>query len=316
LKLRNPLIVGSSVLTDSAEKNAAWDEVGCGAIVLPSLFEEQIELESKRIMKKEKIGDGSQLVWNFVKSTRIMNYLDLIRGSKNSCSIPIIASIHCYSDGGWIEFAAQIESAGADALELNISAIEANPEVDPMESAVRYISIVQKIKSVVGIPVIVKASKLFNNIPWLVNRLKQEGADAVVLFNKLYPADIDIDLMKATSGPILSHPEDVSDTLRWICLTASRVPGVDLAASTGVHSWQDVVKCILVGASAVQIVSALYPENGKEFVPDTLSRISEWMKSKDFISIDRMKGLFHIDKQVDVALFERAQFMKYFTNFH
>lgn len=314
LKLKNPIIIGSSGLTDSVDKNKAWEKAGCGAIVLRSLFEEQIENESRKLLKESDYPDAYHLIQNYVKGYKVMDYLNLIRESKNYCSIPVIASIHCYTDGRWIEFANQIENAGADALELNISAIVSDPSVSPMESSEKYISIVKKIKKTVTIPIIVKSSKLFNNIPWLVNQLKNNGADAVVLFNKLFQPDIDIDSLKITSGSIFSARQDLSDTLRWLALTNLNVPGIDLAASTGVHDWKDVIKCLLAGASAVYMVSAIYRDKEGRLVPEALRRIEKWMDSKGFKDIGTFRGKLNADPTVDTTMFERAQFMKYFSN--
>lgn len=314
LKLKNPIIVGSSGLTNSVDKNRVWDRAGCGAIVLKSLFEEQIENESRKSLKRYEYPDAYNLIWNYVKGNKVMDYLNLIRDSKNYCSIPVIASINCYTDGSWIEFANQIENAGADALELNISAIVSNPAVHPMESSERYIAIVKKIKETVRIPVIVKSSKLFNNIPWLVSQLKNNGADAVVLFNKLFQPDIDIDSFKIVSGSVFSSPQDLSDTLRWLFLTSSHVPGIDLAASTGVDDWRDVIKCLLAGASAVQIVSAVYQNKETRLIPEMIHQIEKWMDSKGFKNIDEFKGKLSVEPTIDTTVFERAQFMRYFSH--
>ena len=314
LKLRNPLIIGSSGLTASVDKNIAWEKAGCGAIVLRSLFEEQIENESQQFLEKSDYSSAHDLIRNYVKNNKIMDYLDLIRESKNRCSVPIIASINCYTDGGWVEFASQIESAGADALELNISAIVADPTIHPMDSSERYIRIVKKIKQTVHIPVIVKSSRLFNNIPWLVNQLKNNDVDAVVLFNKLYQPDINIDLMRVISGPVFSSQGDVSETLRWLSLASSYVPGIDLAASTGVQDWKDVIKCLLVGASAVQMVSALYQDRVGSLIPETIHQIEKWMDAKGFKDIDAFKGKLNAEPGVNATKFERAQFMKYFSS--
>ena len=314
LKLRNPIIIGSSGLTDSVDKNRAWDKAGCGAIVLKSLFEEQIESESKKLLKESDYPDAHNLIRNYVKGNKVMDYLNLIRDSKNYCSIPVIASINCYTDGSWIEFASQIESSGADALELNISAIVSNPAVHPMESSEKYIKILQRIKETIGIPIIVKSSKLFNNIPWLVNQLKNSGADAVVLFNKLFQPNIDIDSLKITSGSIFSSRQDLSDTLRWLSLTSSNVPEIDLAASTGVNDWKDVIKCLLAGASAVQMVSAVYQDKERKLIPEIIHQIEKWMDSKGFKRINEFKGKLNVDPAAETTVFERAQFMRYFSN--
>lgn len=315
LELRNPIVIGSSGLTDSAKKNRAWEKAGCGAVVLSSLFEEQIDNESKRALKGEDYRDAYPLIRNYVKSNKIMDYLALIRDSKNECTIPIIASINCYTDGAWVEFTHHIENAGADALELNISAIVSNPLLHPIKTYEKYIGIVKSIKKAVNIPVIVKSSRLFNNVPWIVNQLKMSGADGVVLFNKLYQPDIDIDTLRVKSGGIYSSAGDLSDTLRWISLSSANVPGIDLAASTGVHGWEGVIKCLLAGASTVQMVSAIYQDKEKKIIPQITKQVTKWMKSKGFKSINQFKGMLHADPAIDTTVFERAQFMRYFKSF-
>lgn len=316
LNLKNPIIVGSSGLTGSVVNNIAWEKAGCGAIVLKSLFEEQIENESNRLLEEGHYPDAYHYIKNYVRGNKVIEYLNLISETKKHCSVPIIASMNCYDAGAWLEFAARIEYAGADAIELNIAAITANPMSDPMESAHRYINIVKKIKESIAIPVIVKSSKLFNNIPWLVNQLKLNGVDAVVLFNKLFQPDINIDSLKVTSGSVFSSPSDLSETLRWIALTSLNVPGIDLAASTGVYDWKDVIKCLLVGASVVQLVSTLYKNKNERVIQEMISFIYKWMDDKGYKDISSFRGKINEDPSVDASVFERAQFMRYFSNYH
>lgn len=314
ISLRSPMIVGSSGLTDSIEKNIFWEKAGIGAIVLKSLFEEQIEHEATGFLIEKDYPEARKWVHNYLRENKVMEYLELIRGTKKYTTIPLVASINCYSTGGWIDFACQIESAGADALELNITDISADPRIHPMETQERYLQIVRAVRTAIDIPLIVKSGRHFGNIPWLVNQLKEAGANGVILFNRLYQPDIDIYRTKVTSGRVYSVREELGETLRWIALTSGKVDGIDLCASTGVHHWNDIIKCLLAGASAVQLVSALYLDKKQRFLPDAIQQMNKWMDDKGLERIEDFKGKLKDDGSVNAAIFERAQFMKYFSN--
>ena len=313
LTLRNPIIIGSSGLTNNAEQNKKLEEAGAGAIVLKSLFEEQIELHSKVLKQDSDYPEAIDYIYNYVKANQISNYLELIQQTKELCTIPVIASINCYKSDAWIEFASQIQSAGADALELNVFFLETDLTYDYQQTQDFYIKLIRKVKETISIPVMVKISKMTGNIPALVHTLTINGADGVVLFNRFYQPDIDIQELKVTANNVFSQPSDLSDTLRWTAIVSGKIQGASIASSTGIHEWEDVIKCLLAGADAVQLCSTIYKQ-GPEIISQILTCIEEWMSQKKYQSIDEVKGKLTYAQIADPSLYKRAQFMKYYTN--
>jgi dihydroorotate dehydrogenase (fumarate) len=315
LTLRNPLIIGSSGLTNSAKKNKALEDSGAGAIVLKSLFEEQIELQSDLLIHSSDSPEASDYIRNYVKANQVEEYLSLIKETKSICTIPVIASINCYKANAWTEFAKQIEKAGADALELNVFYLCTDLNTSANEMYDLYISILKKVRNQISIPIIMKIGKGFSNIPGLVNQIKLHEAQGVVLFNRYYRPDIDIKKMQITPGEIFSNPSDLSDTLRWTALVAGIVPGISISSSFGVHNWKDVIKCLLAGAATVQLCSAIY-KNNKEIITKILEGIEKWMNETKYESISEFRGKLSFANVENPSMYERSQFMKYFSNNH
>lgn len=314
LELNNPIIIGSSGLTNTVEKNKELEKAGAGALILKSLFEEQIEMQSGALLDKhENYPEAEDYIFNYVKSNQISNYLQLIQESKQQCTIPIIASINCYKEDSWIDFAHQIERAGADALELNIFALntERNSSKDSLEDI--YLKITKKVKETIGIPVIVKMSKYFSHIVNLIDRLIGVGMDGVVLFNRYFQPDININNLQVCSGSLFSAPTAIADTLRWTAIASGKIPDVSIASSTGIHDWEDVVKCLLCGASAVEICSTVYL-HGNEIIAAMKRSMEEWMHGLNFQSIAEFQGKLNYREIQNPSLYERSQFMKYFSN--
>lgn len=313
MTLRNPIIVGSSGLTNNPAKLKEFEKAGAGAIVLKSLFEEQIEMKSDALMNSSDYPEAADYIHNYVKANQVNDYLALIKEAKEQCTIPIIASINCYKADVWIDFARQVELAGADALELNVFFMETDVYVKDNELEATYINIVRKVKEVVSIPVIIKIGKNFGNIPALAMALKANGADAVVLFNRYYQPDIDINNLQIVSGNVFSNHSDLSDTLRWTAIVSGKIPGISISSSTGIHDWEDVIKCLLAGASAVQLCSALYT-HGSEIISQILVCMEEWMHQSHFNSVAEFTGRLNYANIPDPSMYERSQFMKYFSN--
>lgn len=313
LTLRNPLIIGSSGLTSNPERNKEFEKAGAGAIVLKSLFEEQIEMQSDVLMRDSDYPEAADYIRGYVKANQINDYLDLIQKTKEVCTIPIIASINCYKSDVWIDFARQIELAGADALELNVFFLETELTYNCDELRDLYVSIIRKVKETVSIPVIIKIGKTVGNIPALVNTLKVNGADGVVMFNRFYQPDIDINSMQIVSGNVFSNHSDLSDTIRWTAIVSGKIPGISIASSTGVHDWEDVIKCLLAGASAVQMCSAIYT-HGSEIISQVLTCVEEWMHQARYQSLAQFQGRLNYNNIKNPAMYERSQFMKYFAN--
>ena len=313
LNLKNPIIVGSSGLTNSVDKIKDLEKAGVAAVVLNSLFEEQISLQSNWLSENGDYPEANDYISHYVKNHEITNYLELIQQAKSNCRIPIIASINCYKPDSWTEFAHQIEMAGADAIELNIFVLytEINVNSDALEN--EYIRILNRVKEVVNIPVTVKLGKHFSNIPNLVNKLYANGVAGVILFNRFYQPDIDINKLQFVSGQVFSSHSDIADTLRWTAIVAGRIPQISLAASTGIYEWEDVIKCILAGASAVELCSSIY-QHGNELIGQICRSLEEWMMSMNFKSVEAFTGKLSSANIANPSLYERVQFMKYFSN--
>lgn len=312
LNLHNPLIAASSGLTNSLHKIKELEKAGIAAIVLKSLFEEQIDSHSEKLSMTSDYPDASDYIDTYVQMNHVEKYLDLIRNAKSSCNIPIIASINCYREARWIEFAKRIEEAGADALELNVFLINTGKYGDRyLEDS--YINIARKLKKVISIPLIIKMARTESNLPGMVERLKGLGVDAAVLFNRFYQLDIDIKSMKIVSGEVFSNPSDFSETLRWTAITSGYVPHFDIACSYGVHKWEDIIKGILAGATAIQLCSVLY-QRGLEIIPEMLSRLEEWMTQNNYKELKQFRGKLNYSNIPNPSMYERAQFMKYFSN--
>lgn len=311
LSLRNPFIVSSSGLTNSAEKNKKLCENGAGAIVLKSLFEEQITLEAKQVEDTSYYPEGMEYLSEYIRQHKLGEYIKLIKDSKAVCDIPIIASINCYTDSDWIEFAKRIEEAGADALEINILSLQTALMYEYGEFEQRHIDILRHIKRTIKIPVIVKLGDNLTNPIKLIDQLHANGAAAIVLFNRFYQPDINIDKMEHSSGEVFSNSADFPHPLRWIGIASSVVTKIDYAASGGICCPENVVKSILAGATAVEVCSAIYKE-GNKFIEKCNTFLADWMNEKGFESIEQFKGKLKTKDVQGVNTFERTQFLKYF----
>ncbi len=317
LTLKNPVVVSSSGLTNSVRKIKILEEKGAGAVVLKSLFEEQITNEASHLISSDPKNSGypeaEDYIMNYVKGNSISNYLELIREAKKSVSIPIIASINCISSKDWTSFAKEIEKAGADAIELNIFIVpnDKNKSAEAYEKL--YYEVFSAVKKQVNIPIAMKLGVYFTNMMAVANRLNADGADALVLFNRFYEPDIDIDKMEMTSAEVLSSPSDIRKSLRFVGMISDKIRGIDISASTGIHDGEAAIKQLLAGAKTVQLCSTIY-ENGFDRVTDIVADITKWMKKKEYTSVDEFRGKLSYGQVEDSAVYERAQFMKYFSD--
>ncbi len=313
LRLKNPLIAASSGLTNSINKIKELEQAGVGAIVLKSLFEEQIENHSEKLSQISDYPEAADYINTYIEMNHMDKYLDLIRSAKAQCKVPIIASINCYKMSKWTDFAKTIQDAGADGLELNLYVLNTGENGDTFLEDT-YVNIVRELKKTIHIPVVIKMAKSISNLPGLVSKLKSLKSDGVVLFNRFYQLDIDIKNMEIVPGTVFSKPSDFSDTLRWTAIVSGKVPDFDIACSYGVHSWEDVIKGILSGAGAVQLCSILY-EQGLDAVENILTCIEEWMEQNNYSNIDEFKGKLNYSNIENPNLYERVQFMKYFSSY-
>ena len=248
----------------------------------------------------------------YILHHKLNEYLSLIRESKKVCNIPVIASINCYKDDVWADFAKQIEEAGADALEINILALQTDVQYTYGSFEQRHIDILRHIKKTVKIPVIMKLGSNLTNPVALIDQLYANGAAAVVLFNRFYQPDINIDKMTQVAGNVFSNEADLANSLRWTGIASAAVSKIDYAISGGIHSAEGVVKAILAGASAVEICSVLYKESSA-VINEYNKFVAGWMASKGMESIAQFKGKLNVGDVKGVNTFERTQFLKYFA---
>ncbi|MFN8257190.1 MAG: dihydroorotate dehydrogenase-like protein [Bacteroidales bacterium] len=313
LQLKNPLIVGSCGLTNSAEDVKNLEKLGAGAVILKSIFEEEIRLEYEKEMNNVSFDDSNLEYYDYfdyqIKETNIKRYISLIEACKKNVKIPVIGSINCNTAADWTFFARKIQDAGADALELNAFFLPTDIHKTSSETEKMYFDLIENVKKEVSIPVSLKISFYFSNLASFIKQIS-EKVDGVVLFNRFYSPDIDIENRKIISTNVLSSPSDLSMPLRWIAIMANRVD-CSLAASTGVHDGEAVIKQLLVGADAVQVVSAFY-KNGVSYLKTILHDVELWMKENSYRSISDFKGSLSQVKSQNPALVERVQFMKYF----
>ncbi|MBQ4548582.1 MAG: dihydroorotate dehydrogenase-like protein [Bacteroidales bacterium] len=313
LELKSPIIVSSSTLTGNVESIKKCADAGAGAVILKSIFEEQISSEIKREegYSEEDIYDAypeaQEYLNTFMRGSEIEIYEKLIRESKKVVDIPIIASINCSDKGEWIRIAKELQDAGADALELNIAIAAFDRDLDPRKIEEEYISILKEVEKNINIPVSVKLGDHFTNISRLAFNLTKAGAKGLVLFNRFYNPDINIEKMKVVTGNSISAPEENHNTLRWISLLSSQEIPCELSASRGVYTGEDVIKQILAGAQTVQVCSTLY-RNGIEYVKQMNADIEAWMDRHNFNNVKDFRGI--ANKKEDIKVVERLQYLR------
>ena len=315
LDLRNPIIVSSSGLTSSIEQIIEAEDAGAGAVVLKSLFEEQLKYEAGQLLGNNDYPEADDYILNYTKDNSVADYLTLIENAKKKVKIPVIASVNCVSSSDWIDFSKKMEAAGADALEVNVFFLPVDKERSPEDYEMVYFDLAEKLKDLLSIPVAFKLGRQFSNLLNLVNRLYQRKVNGVVLFNRFYEPDIDIDQMKLISSAIFSSPSDIRQTLRWVGILSDYIEHIDMAASTGVHDGKSAIKLLLAGATAVQVCSVLY-KNGIGFLSDIVKELNDWMDQKGFHNLEEMRGRLSYRNISDPSFYERAQFMKYFSTHH
>lgn len=309
LQLKNPLIIGASSLTMNVDQIKKCAAAGAGAVVLKSLFEEQIRLETASNSQDDTgiwgVFENMEAEIGMRYGTR--EYLDILSRSSREVDIPIIASINCLDTERWGEFTGEVEAAGAAAIELNIAIIPDFNE-DSAELEARYENIVRTARKATKLPIAVKIGPYFTALPRFLARLRRAGADAFVLFNRFYRPDINLETQSITSGPRFSSSAELNISLRWIALLAGRLDA-DLAAAGGVHSGDDAIKMLLAGAQGIQVVSVLY-QDGLSQLGSILARLEDWMTANEFDSIDAFRGNLSQAKNPDTELFGRMQYIK------
>lgn len=318
LELKNPVIVGSSGLTATVESIERLVKNGAAAVVLKSIFEEEIQLEYKETFKNQ-LGHQENNLEFFdyydyqLKDDMLQKTAQLISELKSRFDIPIIASINCRSVGEWFAYAAKLEVAGADALELNIFKLSVAPDEDAATILAHYLKIIEKVRAHVTIPVSVKLSPFFADLPHVVSEIEAAGVQGIVMFNRFYNPDIDLENNRIASGQVYSNPSDYAWPMRWISILSDKVKA-DLVASSGIHKPETMIKMLVSGASAVQLVSALY-KNGPDYILDFIHGLETWMDKKGLTTIEEVHNYGRKVMPNNPEMFERVQFMRYFGDY-
>ncbi len=315
MELRNPVVVSSSGLTDSADKIRKLEEAGAGAVVLKSLFEEQILFETGRLSEQSTYPEADDYLRHYTRNNSIDAYLDLIEKAVKGSSIPVFASINCISGSEWVDFASKIEEAGANGLELNVYFLPSAKERASQDVERLYLDIAEKVKKRVDIPVVMKLGPHFTNLVQMVDFLYHRGVDGVVLFNRFYSPDINIRDLKMTASEVFSSPSDLRQSLRWVAIVSAQVERMDIAASTGVHDGEALIKQLLAGAGAVQVCSSIY-RHGPAHITRMLGELVKWMEDKGYGELEAFRGKLSYGNIPDPMVYERSQFMKYFSSRH
>ncbi len=313
LQLKNPIVVSSSGLTSNLEGIRRIQNNGAGALVLKSLFEEQILHETKSLAVSSDYPEAMDYLVGYVSSNTVERYLELIASAKREVDIPVIASVNCFSASQWIDYAQQIQAAGADALEVNVFQLPNNVSQGAEHYEALYLTLAEKLSKKVSIPLSFKLGSHFTNPLNIIQQLWNRRVKGVVLFNRFYAPDIDIDEMRISASDVFSQPSDIRSTLRWVGMVSHMLPHVSTASSTGVHTGEGVVKMLLAGASAVQVCSVLY-QKGPEYIKVMLEFLSHWMDKKGYSTIDDFRGMLNYGGVGDPTVYERSQFMKYYSS--
>lgn len=312
--LKNPIVASSSPLSHTVDSIRRLEDAGAAAVVMYSLFEEQIGFDSYYIDYHLTQGiDSYAESISYFPDMQSYNvgpdeYMELIRRAKEAVDIPIIGSLNGTSVGGWTDYAALMESAGADAVELNVYYLPANTEVTGFEVESLYVNILSAVREAVDIPVAVKLSPFFSSVANMASRLADHGADGLVLFNRFYQPDFDLEKFEVAPRLVLSNSSELRLPLRWVAILYGRV-GADFAITTGVHTSNDVIKGLMAGAKVTMMASELL-QNGVRRIGHVLNELVEWMKEHEYESVLQMIGAMSQKHCAEPAAFERANYMK------
>lgn len=324
MTLTSPIIAGSSGMTGSVEQVKTLADNGAGAVVLKSIFEEEVINEYADFIKTAKAQYGDPQYFDYdgrrspieyydyvIREENLKKYIALVEACKAAVTIPVMASINCFFYSvEWLSYAVNLERAGADGLELNLFFPPTDFKHSREEKEALYFQIAEKVTRAVAIPVALKISPYFTDLGLMIQRLSQTGIKGLVLFNRFFSPDFDIDKLEVKPSFVFSTPSDLALSLRWIAVMANKVD-CHLAASTGVHDATAVIKQLLAGADAVQVASCLY-KNGPKYVKELSDGLESWMAGKKYRSLSDFKGKLSQARSADPAVYERAQFMRYF----
>ncbi|HWO00166.1 MAG TPA: dihydroorotate dehydrogenase-like protein [Blastocatellia bacterium] len=314
LKLKNPIVPSSSPLSHTVDSIKRLEDAGASAVVMYSLFEEQINSESYYLdyYLGQGIDSFSESLSYFPEMAGYNigpdDYVDLIRKAKQAVDIPIIGSLNGISSGGWIDYACLIEEAGADALELNVYYIPTTIDLTGSEVENIYVEILRDVKRVVQIPVAMKLSPFFSSTAHMANRLAQAGANALVMFNRFYQPDFDLENLEVAPNLVLSGSDELRLSLRWVAILYGQIDA-DLAITSGIHTCPDVLKALMAGARVAMMASELL-QNGVQRIGEILREMLNWMEEREYSSVEQMIGSMSQRRVVEPAAFVRANYMK------
>jgi dihydroorotate dehydrogenase (fumarate) len=319
LELKNPLVASASPLSENVETVQALEAAGISAVVMYSLFEEQIIHESMELdhfLSKDTYSFAEALthlpeMGRYSLGPEV--YIEQVKALKTAVDIPVIGSLNGVSTGGWVEYAQKIEQAGADALELNLYFLPTDIELTSAQLETAYVTLVQDIRGKVSIPIAVKISPSFTALPNFAKRIADAGANGLVLFNRFYQPDFDLDILEVVPNLTLSTSDELRLPLRWISLLYGRVD-LDFALTSGVHKSEDVLKAMMAGAKVAMTASALL-KKGPKRATKILDRLEDWMVDKEYESIQQMQGSMSQKAVADPAAFERANYMKVLNSY-
>jgi len=313
LTLNNPLVPSSSTLTGNFDDVKRLEDAGAAAIVLPSLFEESVHHEQKQLEKyvySQALGHSEAESFQPVPDDykgELDNYLEHLQQLKSTLNIPVIASLNGISTSGWIDYGKELMQAGADALELNVYYVAADPEQSGEEVENRYIDLLTQLREQVSIPVSMKLSSQFSSVANMVTKLETAGANGVVLFNRFYQPNIDLETLSIKPQIELSSPMESLLRIRWIALLRSRVE-LSLAATGGFHQVDDIIKALLAGADAVYLCSVLL-NKGPDYCAELLQQLQHWLEEKEYESIKQMQGSVSQSCAIDAAAYEHSNYV-------
>lgn len=314
LKLKNPIVPSASPLSHSLDSMKRLEDAGASAIVMYSLFEEQITHEAAELNHYLSKGTESyaEALSYFPEADEYNlgpdEYIELIHKAKQSLGIPVIGSLNGISTGGWINCAKKIEQAGADALELNVYYIPTDPKLSSQNVEERYLEVLRAVKGTARIPIAMKLSPYFSSMANIAKRLDDEGVNGLVLFNRFYQPDIDLETLEVTPNVVLSSSDAMRLPLRWIAILYGRLKA-SLAATSGIHTADDVVKMLMAGANVTMMCSALL-KHGPNHVKEVLGALDRWMVDHEYVSVKQMQGSMSQKSVADPSAFERANYMK------
>lgn len=311
IKLKSPIVLSSSHITNNIKNIVEADKHGAGAVVLKSLFEEQILADVEKLYEKEKMyfwyKEAIEYMDELSKTDGISQYINLIKEAKSSVQMPVIASINCTTPHEWPKFTEKIEEAGADGIELNMSIIPSDVKTPCYVIQERYESIIKEVLEHTNIPISIKIGPYFSNVNMAIRELSDTSVKGIVLFNRFYRPDIDIERLEVVSDNFLSSASELTHTLRWVALLSHEVK-CDLAASSGIHDHEGVIKMMLAGAKACEMTST-FVKNGIPYIQTINEKIAQWMERKNFRSIKEFQGLI-AKREEYTPQFERVQYMK------